>query len=102
MIGDRKVLSSVTYRAQMLHETVHESVFDLTDVEVATSGAKDTVDQVGGCTGEPLSDMKALLWALDGDCSQLTHSTRTLAKHRRVPLADKPHEKTMCSQHQVH
>ncbi|XP_061874057.1 E3 ubiquitin-protein ligase TRIM23 isoform X3 [Colius striatus] len=36
------------------------------------------------------------------DCSQLTHSTKTLAKHRRVPLADKPHEKTMCSQHQVH
>ncbi|GCC17188.1 hypothetical protein chiPu_0017475 [Chiloscyllium punctatum] len=39
---------------------------------------------------------------LCADCSQLTHSTRTLAKHRRVPLADKPHEKTMCSQHQVH
>ncbi|KAM6471192.1 E3 ubiquitin-protein ligase TRIM23 [Liasis olivaceus] len=36
------------------------------------------------------------------DCSHLTHSTKTLAKHRRVPLADKPHEKTMCSQHQVH
>ncbi|MGH0181102.1 UNVERIFIED_CONTAM: hypothetical protein FKN15_005957 [Acipenser sinensis] len=36
------------------------------------------------------------------DCSQLTHSTRTLAKHRRVPLADKPHEKTLCLQHQVH
>lgn len=39
---------------------------------------------------------------LCADCSQLTHSTKTLAKHRRVPLADKPHEKTMCSQHQVH
>ncbi|XP_041044882.1 E3 ubiquitin-protein ligase TRIM23 isoform X4 [Carcharodon carcharias] len=39
---------------------------------------------------------------LCADCSQQTHSTRTLAKHRRVPLADKPHEKTMCSQHQVH
>ncbi|MBN3277192.1 TRI23 ligase, partial [Polyodon spathula] len=36
------------------------------------------------------------------DCCQLTHSTRTLAKHRRVPLADKPHEKTLCLQHQVH
>ncbi|KAF7700744.1 hypothetical protein HF521_001909 [Silurus meridionalis] len=35
-------------------------------------------------------------------CNTLTHSTRTLAKHRRVPLADKPHEKTLCSQHQVH
>ncbi|XP_067425327.1 E3 ubiquitin-protein ligase TRIM23 isoform X3 [Emydura macquarii macquarii] len=39
---------------------------------------------------------------LCAECSQLTHSTKTLAKHRRVPLADKPHEKTMCSQHQVH
>lgn len=39
---------------------------------------------------------------LCADCSQLTHSTKTLAKHKRVPLADKPHEKTMCSQHQVH
>ncbi|KAF7250575.1 E3 ubiquitin-protein ligase TRIM23, partial [Varanus komodoensis] len=39
---------------------------------------------------------------LCAECSQHTHSTKTLAKHRRVPLADKPHEKTMCSQHQVH
>uniref|UniRef100_A0A8C8JXU7 RING-type E3 ubiquitin transferase n=1 Tax=Oncorhynchus tshawytscha TaxID=74940 RepID=A0A8C8JXU7_ONCTS len=39
---------------------------------------------------------------LCANCSQLTHSTRTLAKHRRVPLADKPHEKTLCPQHQVH
>ncbi|KAJ4926221.1 hypothetical protein JOQ06_008403 [Pogonophryne albipinna] len=39
---------------------------------------------------------------LCAECSQHTHSTRTLAKHRRVPLADKPHEKTLCPQHQVH
>lgn len=39
---------------------------------------------------------------LCAECSQLTHSTRTLAKHRRVPLADKPHEKMLCPQHQVH
>uniref|UniRef100_A0ABK0LKK0 Tripartite motif-containing 23 n=1 Tax=Rattus norvegicus TaxID=10116 RepID=A0ABK0LKK0_RAT len=39
---------------------------------------------------------------LCSECSQVTHSTKTLAKHRRVPLADKPHEKTMCCQHQVH
>ncbi|XP_008758906.1 E3 ubiquitin-protein ligase TRIM23 isoform X2 [Rattus norvegicus] len=37
---------------------------------------------------------------LCSECSQVTHSTKTLAKHRRVPLADKPHEKTMCCQHQ--
>lgn len=39
---------------------------------------------------------------LCAECSQLTHSTKTLAKHRRVPLAEKPHEKTLCCQHQVH
>ncbi|KAM4808203.1 E3 ubiquitin-protein ligase TRIM23 isoform 2-T2 [Rhinophrynus dorsalis] len=39
---------------------------------------------------------------LCADCSLHTHSTKTLAKHRRVPLADKPYEKTLCSQHQVH
>ncbi|KAG1971093.1 ADP-ribosylation factor [Pimephales promelas] len=39
---------------------------------------------------------------LCAECCQLTHSTRTLAKHRRVPLADKPHEKMLCPQHQVH
>ncbi|KAJ0012898.1 hypothetical protein NQD34_017232 [Periophthalmus magnuspinnatus] len=39
---------------------------------------------------------------LCAECSQITHSTRTLAKHRRVPLADKPHEKMLCPQHQVH
>ncbi|XP_036869501.1 E3 ubiquitin-protein ligase TRIM23 isoform X2 [Manis javanica] len=39
---------------------------------------------------------------LCSECSQVTHSTKTLVKHRRVPLADKPHEKTMCCQHQVH
>eukprot|EP00061_Rhincodon_typus_P013374 g39709.t1 len=45
MVGDRKVLLFVTYRAQMLHETVPESALGLTDVEEATSGATDTVDQ---------------------------------------------------------
>uniref|UniRef100_A0A8C5M0F9 E3 ubiquitin-protein ligase TRIM23 n=1 Tax=Leptobrachium leishanense TaxID=445787 RepID=A0A8C5M0F9_9ANUR len=39
---------------------------------------------------------------LCANCSLHTHSTKTLAKHRRVPLADKPYEKTLCSQHQVH
>eukprot|EP00061_Rhincodon_typus_P000849 g12974.t1 len=66
MVGDQQVLSFVTYRAQMLNKTVSESTLGLTDVEEATLGAADTVDQVGGCIGEPLSDMKGLLWALDG------------------------------------
>eukprot|EP00061_Rhincodon_typus_P017713 g46538.t1 len=66
MVGDQKVLSFVLYRAQILYEKVSESLLGLTDVEEATSGATDTVDQVGGCTGEPLSDVKGLLWALNG------------------------------------
>eukprot|EP00061_Rhincodon_typus_P012627 g38483.t1 len=35
--------------------------------EEATSGAMDTIDEVGGCTGESVPDMKGLLWALNGD-----------------------------------
>eukprot|EP00061_Rhincodon_typus_P003747 g20876.t1 len=66
IVGNWKVLSFVVYRAQMLYETISESKLGLTNVEEATSGAVDTVDQVGGCTGEPLSDVKGLLWALDG------------------------------------
>eukprot|EP00061_Rhincodon_typus_P010537 g34901.t1 len=45
MVGDWKVLSFVIYRAQMLYEMVPEFTFGLTDVEEATSGAADTVDQ---------------------------------------------------------
>lgn len=32
-------------------------------------------------------------------CSESTHSTRTLAKHRRVPLSEKPREKSRCPSH---
>eukprot|EP00061_Rhincodon_typus_P011096 g35867.t1 len=53
-------------RAQMLHETVPESALGLTDVEEAVLGATDTVDQVGEYTGEPLSNVESLLWALNG------------------------------------
>eukprot|EP00061_Rhincodon_typus_P017942 g46884.t1 len=66
MIGDRKVLSFVAYRAQMFYETVSESTLGLTDVEEAASGAMDTVHQVDGCTGELLSDMEGLVCALNG------------------------------------
>eukprot|EP00061_Rhincodon_typus_P000855 g12994.t1 len=65
MVSDQKVLSFVTYRVQMLYETVPESTLGLTDVEEATSGAADAVDQVDRCAGELLSDMKGLLWALN-------------------------------------
>eukprot|EP00061_Rhincodon_typus_P009658 g33317.t1 len=50
----------------MLIEMVPKSALGLIDVEEATSGAADIVDQFGGLTGEPLSDMKSLLWALSG------------------------------------
>lgn len=36
------------------------------------------------------------------ECSALTHATRTLARHRRVPLSDKPHEKPKCPSHPSH
>lgn len=32
-------------------------------------------------------------------CSASTHATRTLAKHRRIPLAEKPREKHKCPNH---
>lgn len=35
-------------------------------------------------------------------CSDSTHSTRTLAKHRRVPLSEKPREKSRCQLHPSH
>lgn len=35
-------------------------------------------------------------------CSTNTHSTRTLSKHRRVPLSEKPREKPHCSSHPSH
>eukprot|EP00061_Rhincodon_typus_P002864 g18689.t1 len=58
MVGDRKVVSFVVHRAQMLYEMVSKSTLGLTNVEEATSGAADTVGQVDGCAGEPLSEME--------------------------------------------
>eukprot|EP00061_Rhincodon_typus_P011427 g36420.t1 len=66
MVDNWKVLSFVTCRAQTLYKTVSKSTLGLTNVEEATLGAADTVDQVDGCAGEPLSDMKGLFGALNG------------------------------------
>eukprot|EP00061_Rhincodon_typus_P010171 g34254.t1 len=66
IVGNWKVLSFVVYRAQVLYKAVIESLLGLTDVEKATSGAVDAVDQVDGCAGGPLSDVKGLFWALNG------------------------------------
>eukprot|EP00061_Rhincodon_typus_P017549 g46285.t1 len=57
---DGRIITGVGGGVKML------AIRSLTDVEEATLGTMDTVDQVGGCAGEPLSDMKGLLWALDG------------------------------------
>eukprot|EP00061_Rhincodon_typus_P004045 g21620.t1 len=46
MVGDRKVLSFVMYRVHMLYKVVSEPLLGLTNVEEATLGATDTVDQV--------------------------------------------------------
>eukprot|EP00061_Rhincodon_typus_P003371 g19925.t1 len=58
MVGDRKVLLFVAYRAQMLYKIVSESTLGLTNVEEATLGAVDAVDRVDGCAIEPISDME--------------------------------------------
>jgi len=36
------------------------------------------------------------------ECSDTTHGTRTLAKHRRIPLSEKPREKPKCPNHTSH
>eukprot|EP00061_Rhincodon_typus_P008104 g30431.t1 len=66
MVGNRKVLLFIAYRAQMAYKSVSESTLGLTDVEETISGATDIVDQVGECIGEPLSDLQRLFGALDG------------------------------------
>ena len=35
-------------------------------------------------------------------CSATTHNTRTLARHRRIQLSEKPREKPLCSYHTSH
>eukprot|EP00061_Rhincodon_typus_P001832 g15910.t1 len=49
MVRNRKVLSFVAYRVQMLYKMASESMLGLTNVEEATSGAVDAVDQVDRC-----------------------------------------------------
>lgn len=36
------------------------------------------------------------------DCSERTHATRTLHKHKRIPLSEKPREKPKCVDHTFH
>eukprot|EP00061_Rhincodon_typus_P006982 g28192.t1 len=66
MVDKQKVLFIGVYRDQMLCKSVMESALVLTNVEETTSGAKDTVDQIGLCTGESLSNLERLFGGLDG------------------------------------
>lgn len=36
------------------------------------------------------------------ECSETTHSTRTLARHKRVPISEKPRENPKCVYHPMH
>ncbi|KAK4298429.1 hypothetical protein Pmani_029221 [Petrolisthes manimaculis] len=36
------------------------------------------------------------------ECSERTHATRTLHKHKRIPLSEKPREKPRCADHSSH
>ncbi|CAL1536132.1 unnamed protein product [Lymnaea stagnalis] len=36
------------------------------------------------------------------ECSEITHSTRTLARHKRVPISEKPRENPKCVYHPMH
>eukprot|EP00061_Rhincodon_typus_P007702 g29670.t1 len=66
VVCNRKVLSFVVNRAQVLYKVVSKCPLGLTDVEDTTSGTADTVDHISRCAGEHLSDVKGLFGALDG------------------------------------
>eukprot|EP00061_Rhincodon_typus_P007282 g28832.t1 len=66
MFHDQKVLFFVRKQMQMLYKTGSEPLLDLTNVEEATLGAVDAVDQVDGIASEPLSNVERLFCALNG------------------------------------
>ena len=39
---------------------------------------------------------------LCAECSDTTHATRTLARHQRVPLSEKPKDHPKCTYHPMH
>eukprot|EP00061_Rhincodon_typus_P008330 g30850.t1 len=67
MVRDRKVLSFVANRVQVLYKAVSEPPLGLTDVGEATSGAANAIDHIDQCAGEPLSDVKGNI-AQGGEC----------------------------------
>eukprot|EP00061_Rhincodon_typus_P001921 g16138.t1 len=58
MVRDRKMLSFIVNRAQVLYKAVSESPLGLTDVGEATSVAADAIRHVDRYAGEPLSDVE--------------------------------------------
>eukprot|EP00061_Rhincodon_typus_P002914 g18810.t1 len=105
IVGNWKVVVFVAYRAQMLYKTVSEYMLGLTDVEEATSGAADTVNQIDGCAGEHLSNVEDAVeaeqlgvgdyvlaggWMRGGVCSQdgAFDSPLPVANHFNSPQSD--------------
>lgn len=39
---------------------------------------------------------------LCNECAEATHSTKTLVKHRQIPVSERPKEKPKCAQHSAH
>eukprot|EP00061_Rhincodon_typus_P006860 g27929.t1 len=66
MVCDRKVSLFVANRTYVLYKAVSEPSLGLSDVEEATPGAADTVDQVDRYAGEHLSHVEVLFCALNG------------------------------------
>eukprot|EP00061_Rhincodon_typus_P010768 g35304.t1 len=66
VVRNWKVLTFVMNKAQVLYKAVSEPLLELPDVEEATSGAADAVDNINGCAGEHLSDVEGFFGSLDG------------------------------------
>ncbi|EDO28807.1 predicted protein [Nematostella vectensis] len=75
-------------------------------VEPSTTTEEDIND--GGVRCDENDDHKATIYCtvcgtnLCPSCAESIHSTKTLKKHRRIPLADKPKERPKCPLHSTH
>eukprot|EP00061_Rhincodon_typus_P003324 g19808.t1 len=78
VVCDRKVLLFVANSVQVLYKVVSEPLLGLTDVEEATSGAGDAIDDVDGCAGEPLSDVEGLFGAFNGVANHFNSPSHSL------------------------
>eukprot|EP00061_Rhincodon_typus_P011830 g37139.t1 len=67
-------------RVQVLYKEFSEPLLGLNGIEEATSGAVDALDHIDGCASEPLSDVKGLFGALNGDLEQQPQSLWTICR----------------------